>query len=644
MNPGFIRSSILCLLMTVFLCPNTSESQCSIPWLDNCIDQVNVCGLTDINGIPCTIIPYANTSNCNQVCGKPADNIMWLCFLSNGGQITVQMTVSNCTVNGTGLEMGIGNNCCSSLACQTTCSGPGVYTMTATLPACKFTFLYIDGCAGDVCDFVITASGPGALGPQIPFLEPIKGNQNVCKGACAQKYSIVQGTTCRSIQKKWTLDGLVVGGNSKDVILNFPEEGDFELCATTTMKGGGSMNVCDQVLTECITIQVRKPTALVGPDRYLCPEQVPFYWLNTWIYEEGIYSAEYQVGGCCYYDSVVQFNFLLAPKNDYVYFIGCDTTDFYEDAKTKQKFNTCQLFQEITLSKSSSPFRCDSSYFLTAVFLDYRYKMDEICRDSLVLIANLENHTKSCLIDSFKSIVKYHWYLKSDSTRKLISADTFLSIKASGNYCVDMIVSSKLENQNKTCVYTLCRNININSYLPPTICPIGSQGGHPFFDPYTIDLNQLPTDAKEHRWRVEGGVIKTAGQGDDSTEVLIEWDPTSREGVVCYRYRNACFESEECCESVRLISSIDENTIADQILIRPNPFGDEIILQNVSEHTIQKIDLLDQLGRKVLSLHSLEIRPGQSMVLNAEQYLPGVYFLYGETDQGRWVKRMVKMN
>ncbi len=84
MNPGFIRSSILCLLMTVFLCPNTSESQCSIPWLDNCIDQVNVCGLTDINGIPCTIIPFANTSNCNQVCGKPADNIMWLCFCSAG--------------------------------------------------------------------------------------------------------------------------------------------------------------------------------------------------------------------------------------------------------------------------------------------------------------------------------------------------------------------------------------------------------------------------------------------------------------------------------------------------------------------------------------------------------------------------------
>jgi len=637
----FREIAIIFILFSVQI--TVAEAQCSIPWMDDCIDHVSVCQLADISGIPCTNISYANTSFCNPVCGKPTDNIMWLCFLSNGGQVTIQMTVSNCTVNGTGLEMGLGSNCCSNLACQTTCSGPGVYSMTANLPSCQYLFLFVDGCGGDVCDFTLSISGLGALGPQIPFLEPIKGNQNVCKGACAQKYSIVQGTACRSIQKKWTLDGLTVGGNSKDVILNFPEEGDFELCVTTTMKGGGSMNVCDQVLTECITVQVRKPTALVGPNRYLCPEQVPFYWLNTWIYEEGIYSAEYQVGGCCFYDSVVQFNFLPAPKNDYVYFIGCDTTDFYEDAKTKQKFNTCQLYQEISLAKASSPFRCDSSYFLTAIFLDYRYKLDEICTDSLVLSANLENHTKSCLIDSFKSSVKYHWYLASDSTRKLISADTFLNIKASGNYCVDMIVNSKLENQNNTCVYTLCRNININSYLPPTICPIGSQGGHPFFDPYTIDLNQLPTDAKEHRWRVEGGIIKTAGQGDDSTEVLIEWDPTAKEGVVCYRYRNVCFESEECCETVRLISALDENSVADLILIHPNPFGDEIILQNASVHTIQKIDLLDQLGRKVLSLHRLEILPGQSMVLNAEQCLPGVYFLYGGTDQGTWVKRMVKM-
>lgn len=206
-----------------------------------------------------------------------------------------------------------------------------------------------------------------------------------------------------------------------------------------------------------------------------------------------------------------------------------------------------------------------------------------------------------------------------------------------------MIVSSKLENQNKTCVYTLCRNININSYLPPTICPIGSQGGHPFFDPYTIDLNQLPTDAKEHRWRVEGGVIKTAGQGNDSTEVLIEWDPTAREGVVCYRYRNACFESEECCETVRLISSVSENSISELISLRPNPFSDEIILSTKQDLGIQQILVSDQWGRIVWRISEPRLSSNLLIRIPTANFQPGVYFLYGDSDQGRWVKRMVKM-
>ncbi len=501
----------------------------------------------------------------------------------------------------------------------------------------------IDGCGGDICDFELNCTGPGAQRPELTYLSPIIGKQLVCQGACSESYSIQLTHGCGSVMRKWTLDGTTIGSNSNNVKIDFPEAGEFDLCVDvdySLISLGGS---CVQTQQKCMQIKVIKNPDRMGGIRYLCPETKPFLWHNQFIYDSDIYRAEFTGSGCCKFDSVVEFNYLDEPVSPIIYHLSCTPLDSFVDPVSGRSFKTCQNMQPVYLRKSSMPYRCDSLYFLNAAFLDYKLSVSELCQDSLILSAQLKDQSDSCIVPWFKTDIGFKWYMGNDSLRKTISQDTFLRIRESGEFCLEMTARSEFGQKVHECVYQYCRQIQMEDFIPDPVCPFGFSGGHPFYDSYTIELSELPASARNHRWRIEGGTIQSPGHGDDSTTLWVDWDPKASEGKVCYRYANDCFESKECCISVRLISGQTDGYRLDWLKVTPNPFREEFKIWLNLELKLRDLYILDPYGKKIQQNLSYKRVLNGSLSISSSDMRPGVYYLCAETDRGLLVRKVVKL-
>lgn len=613
-------------------------AQCSIPWLTECIDEVSICALQDINGINCRALDYSNAPDCQTLCGAPVNNVIYLPFQSAGGQLNVQINVSNC-VNNNGLEMAITSGCsCQPIACQTSCNGTGVYSMTATVPSCRYLYLVIDGCGADVCDFVLTCSGPGSRGPFVPGIQDLLGNTQVCQGACKVKYSVLSDNKCTSTLKRtWTLNNQVVGPyNSSELTLDFPESGIFELCIEIQ----GKFRTCEATEKKCKTITVVRNSDRFGASRILCPERKPFLWHSQLIHDNGIFRSEFTTPtGCCKYDSVVEFIYLDEPEVPTVYHLACHPSDSFVDPTSKRIINTCQNMLAIFLRKSTQLYRCDSSYFLNAAFLDYKMEFPTLCHDSLILSAQLRDESDSCILPWLDTDIAFRWYLGSDSLKKTIGTDSFLRITRSDHYCLEMTARSMFGMREYDCSYDFCQKIDLSSYTPDPVCPIGLTGGNPSFDHYTIDVSELPADARRQHWRAVGGNIVSPM---DSSSISILWDPATVEGIICYRYENSCFPSEECCITVKLISSGSEVRHSKDLRLVPNPFREGFSVWVDPAVHVRGMYLADQLGRRIWSSKPDHTPLSFPMFVTNEILNPGVYYFCAETNKGLLVQRLMK--
>ena len=137
-------------------------AQCTPPSADICQDANVLCSLDEVNGYSCSNPTYSNPTGCNPLCppGGGSQNTAWWAFVCDGGNVTITITFQNCSVNGQRVQIGIWGDCdcAESVACYRNCFGPGQFTLTASLTACKTYYLFVDGCSGDVCDFTITTS------------------------------------------------------------------------------------------------------------------------------------------------------------------------------------------------------------------------------------------------------------------------------------------------------------------------------------------------------------------------------------------------------------------------------------------------------------------------------------------------------
>ncbi|MBL0235945.1 MAG: T9SS type A sorting domain-containing protein [Saprospiraceae bacterium] len=541
-------------------------SQCTPASETNCEDAKVLCSLTELNGFTCRLSSASNTAGCMPICpsGGAPENIEWWAFISEGGNVTISLTISNCTntTGAIGMEFGLSGNCiCSeSLACNKLCNGLGTYSISATLNPCKTYYLFVDGCNGDVCDYTIQTSGGNT-----PNLFPLgKINDDAdriipgCRTCDFHHFYVKHQSNGCTPNYEWTINGIPLGAHENSIETRFPEEGDFQLCVTAYIGNPQSGAICDQEGPECATIQVRQIPDKTGGIRYLCPENIPYKWHDQYIINSGVYKTKLCDKQTCYFDSVVQFQILPVPIIPKIYHIGCNSADVFIDPTSRKVFKTCQIGLPILIKKSTDPYKCDSTYELTAIFLNQEVTFREDCEDGRIIIQPLiTNKAITCGGNEIFEY-KYKWYLKQDTNRTSIGENESYTANQKNDYCIEIEIITTLGPMTKTCFFDYCENLDESIYIKPTgkfsayktVC--SNDTSCITFRPAYSGLIQ------GYEWDITGGTIINPNPTQDSS-ICVVWNlPPGQKGKACVYYKTLCDNSQTSCIDITVGTSIRE--------------------------------------------------------------------------------------
>jgi hypothetical protein len=558
--------TVILFFALIFSINHFLVSQCTPASETSCEDAKVLCSLTELNGFTCRLSSASNTTGCMPICpsGGSPENIEWWAFTSEGGNVTISLTISNCTntIGAIGMEFGLSGNCnCSeSVACNRLCNGPGTYTISATLTACKTYYLFIDGCNGDLCDYTIQTSGGNApnLFPLGKINDDADGIISLCRTRDTHQFHAKPPSNGCIPNYEWTLDGINLGVNSYAFEYEFPEEGDFQLCVTSFIGDPQKGSICDQEGPVCATIQIRQIPDKTSGVRYLCPENIPYKWYDQYIIDPGLYRTELFDKQYCYFDSVVQFQILPEPIIPKIYHIGCNSADVFIDPTSRKVFKTCQSDLPILIKKSTDTYKCDSTYELTAIFLDQEVTFREDCQDGKIIIQpRILNKAITCGGNEIFEY-KYKWYLKQDTNKTIISTDEFYTTTQKNDYCLEIELITTLGPITKTCFFDYCENLDESIYIKPT----GK------FSAYkTVCSNDTSCITFRpaysgiilgYEWDITGGTIINPNPTQDSS-ICVVWNlPPGQKGKACVYYKTLCDNSQTSCIDVNVGTSIRE--------------------------------------------------------------------------------------
>ncbi|HRI58848.1 MAG TPA: hypothetical protein PK228_03970, partial [Saprospiraceae bacterium] len=133
----------------------------NIPAADNCQDACIYCNLTSYTG---TTIGYTNGVAAG-FCGT-IESEQWLGFVAGASVATITVMPSNCFL-GNGVQVAIYDDCLGTPipnGCNMGTFGGGNTPVSVTVGLTPNTvyYLMVDSWAGDLCDFTINVSPPGA--------------------------------------------------------------------------------------------------------------------------------------------------------------------------------------------------------------------------------------------------------------------------------------------------------------------------------------------------------------------------------------------------------------------------------------------------------------------------------------------------
>ncbi len=537
-------------------------AQCTPAMAETCEEANVLCSLDEMNGYTCqnnSTIPSPCAPLCSQ--GGLGDNTSWWGFVSAGGNVTITLTVGSCN-NGQGLEYGIWGDCicAEEIVCRSAPCIPAnsMSTVNVTLKPCKTYYLWVDGCNGDVCNFTLNTSGggPPALAP-LGKINNVPGMiiQPICEGACNVKFFVNPQPGGCVPTYVWTLDGNEVGGNSNEIQLDMPEEGDFAICVTAYIGNPQSGSICSQQGPQCATAKVRRILDKTGVPRFICWEEANpggYKWHSQRIYNSGTYREQFSDANCCKFDSIVEFTILEKPSPERVYYISCDGKPYVDILGNKH--NPCLFQSNVVLSKSTDGLKCDSSILLTAVKVDYAPVWSMECSNGMVeLIPNVQI-VKPCNAGETYEF-EYKWYKKSDPTHILSTDDRLMVKPVSEEYCLEVIVKTQLEYEIQFCSRTFCESFDEGHAAPQ--CAFRLNGGKVYcFDTisdYWLD-SIIPQQVKFYSWTVNGGNIISK---TDTSTIQVKWSlkPTDT-GRVCVSYNTDCGTSCVKCLDVFMKTKI----------------------------------------------------------------------------------------
>lgn len=151
----------------------TPMSCASTPAADECVSAPLICDLNGYCGNTSGAYTAGNTSALGNFCGS-IENNSWLSFVASSTSASLIFTSAGCQDNSSGIQAVIyaSTNCTSFTEvsnCESQGSGSGTFTITTNVnlvPGQTY-YVMVDGFAGNICNYTVTASAGVALGQQI---------------------------------------------------------------------------------------------------------------------------------------------------------------------------------------------------------------------------------------------------------------------------------------------------------------------------------------------------------------------------------------------------------------------------------------------------------------------------------------------
>ncbi len=268
-----------------------------------CLDACVVC---DIDGFTGTNNLTVQGQTFPGFCTTIFHNMSYIAFIAGTENLTLSVTVTNCTIN-RGLEIGIFESLdCESFTAMTDCNTDVAPNATATfsnlvpLVVGQHYYLIMDGSMGDICDWTFNVIEGSTLVGDLTTSGVIEGPDELCP-----ELSMTYSTTGEvgATLFYWTVDGVEQDGIDPEIDIAFPTDGTYQLCVTAA-------NVCDQAPPSCTTINVISPESLFLTET-LCSNDCIEVAGET-VCESGLYEYLIPLSNGC--DSLIFLDLIVLPE------------------------------------------------------------------------------------------------------------------------------------------------------------------------------------------------------------------------------------------------------------------------------------------------------------------------------------------
>lgn len=434
----------LTLTCIAWLCTLAVYSQCDLPAPagPDCGSATFFCN-GEVDGFCSTLPPNGNPAGPNPLCngaGVP-NNTEWIAFAAGTTSITFNITPSNCDIvnNGgqqfTGVQAGIYSDCSFSNAL--TCVG-ACQTNTFTLGATNFVigqvyYIFLDGCAGSVCDYVIDVTSGSTVSPPPGAATGPTGQTAPCTNGNGFNVFTIPSVSFANLYD-WTITP------------NVPFIQNGNMITVTDWAGATSVTICVEASNDCNPGPAGNEECTTFTINPVMPIDPP---PGTYCENEGGYAYNgnfYQAAGSPYMIN------LLSPQ-------GCDSTvtlNVIEYLNTDSQLDTtvcvgecvvidgqpyCTTVNGIGIPVSTPNFRgCDSTVFLTLEILNPMVNITgdlnlDCGETETILFANVSNSPNTSYTWS------YLWSTPNGSTNGIFDQNILL-VNGPGDYEVEVTLET----------------------------------------------------------------------------------------------------------------------------------------------------------------------------------------------------------
>jgi len=594
-NPPTIRHIDFCFFA------NCGEENPIAATACDAVDPINtICDVPTLDNF-CNLMPTADSggNQPGQLCpdGGVPHNISWFAFVAYDGDYSVTVTPTGCFGSSTGVEgvqIGLYTDCSfdETVYCNPNCNldpvtfesdGSGTGQTGPLVPGQTYYF-FIDGCSSSVCSYDVVIDGNPIVATINPFdmciveddgagtITSFCSEPNVTLCPNADVTFQVQDDAGQpldlTVDYTWTVNALSGGPgpitgetqtDDENLILNFANEGEYEVCVTRIENGCSSatwngpickmvtivavpdeefdpQTICDLADFDPTTLDPQDPNA-DGTLGWQDPAPSFDFGTNEFMVDED---------GCMYTQTFELMEFTPSPDGTFSIIVCNDelplnTPGLPEITDASFVGSTMVMLDDLLLVGITDKNGCDSivDYAVERLFiLDGEISVNGPCipTSGVPLIFDWQDAGDVSTDGSFFS---YEWFDPAGNpiTDDDAIGETIFASQTTGSGEYSLVVT--IMKDGKTCTFPYTIDINFDDFLPPVpefdnpvLALCGGDG------PVTYTAINVG-DAFEYAWVVDpaSAVVNGGTIADDFVEV--DWNNTSG-GTVTLTTANGC--------------------------------------------------------------------------------------------------------